>query len=144
MRPLHITLKIDLSVTKIKHLSIIQLPSVIPAKAGIHAERVLFNWIPAFAGMTIGMNCYVLAFSSYQCSILVTLNCFPIYGQFYQLVRDYKSAIMIRDRINELVEASENSPAIYCRDENLKMILDTKLKFVFVLFFLELGEITAV
>ena len=61
------------SVTKIEHLSIIQLLSVIPAKAGIHAERVLFNWIPAFAGMTIGMNCYVLVFSNYQCSILVTL-----------------------------------------------------------------------
>ena len=47
--------------------------TVIPAKAGIHAVRVLFNWITVFAGMTIGMNCYVLAFSGYECSILVTL-----------------------------------------------------------------------
>ena len=36
--------------------SLIQLPSVIPAKAGIHTERVLFDWIPAFAGMTIGLT----------------------------------------------------------------------------------------
>ena len=53
-------MKNNLSVTKIEHLSIIQFPSVIPAKAGIQAERSLFNWIPAFAGMTIGMDCYVL------------------------------------------------------------------------------------
>jgi hypothetical protein len=79
-----------MSVTKIEHLSIIQLPSVIPAKAGIQlssvipaeagiqAESVLFNWIPAFAGMTIELNYYVLVFSNFQCSILVTLNSFYI------------------------------------------------------------------
>ena len=27
---------------------------VIPAKAGIHADRSLCSWIPAFAGMTRG------------------------------------------------------------------------------------------
>ena len=52
------------SVTKIKHLSIIHLPSVMPAKAGIHAERILFNWIPAFAGMTIGIE--LLHFDFFQ------------------------------------------------------------------------------
>ncbi|MBW2741309.1 MAG: hypothetical protein JRE64_21255 [Deltaproteobacteria bacterium] len=36
----------------------IQLSSLIPAKAGIQAKRVLFDWIPAFAGMTIGLNYY--------------------------------------------------------------------------------------
>jgi len=29
------------------------LPNVIPAKAGIHADRSLTSWIPAFAGMTV-------------------------------------------------------------------------------------------
>ena len=48
------------SVTKIEHLSGVRLFFVIPATAGIQAEKVLFNWIPAFAGMTIDMDCYVL------------------------------------------------------------------------------------
>ena len=56
--------KNSLSVTTIEHLSGIQFSCVIPAKAGIQAERALFNWIPAFAGMTIGMDCYVLVFSN--------------------------------------------------------------------------------
>jgi len=35
------------------------LKSVIPAKAGIHAERMAImakDWIPAFAGMTINVE----------------------------------------------------------------------------------------
>ena len=58
------TIRLNLSVTKIEHLSRIQFSCVIPAKAGIQAERALFNW----------MDCYVLVtLIKFWCSPATTL-----------------------------------------------------------------------